>query len=155
MHAVDLSTIRARLLQYNIFVWNEFNYGPVRIHGDDGCFINIVIKKLRKRFVVDATDTREQVISKIEADLMLSPDCYRLTYNFPTVRGDIWIKTDHDWHFAVEFSKSKGYVVELNLKVFSSGAKNPALYEYSSSDEDTSSDEDASDEESLPIMKAE
>ncbi|GJT07809.1 RNA-directed DNA polymerase, eukaryota [Tanacetum coccineum] len=110
----DLSTFKARLVQLNIFVWNEVN-GPVRIHGGD-YLITIVIKEREKRYVVQATKPIEYVRSMIESDLRLSSRCYKLTYNLPPNR-DVWVKTDHDWHFAVEFSEERGYLVYLDLEI--------------------------------------
>ncbi|GJU70279.1 RNA-directed DNA polymerase, eukaryota [Tanacetum coccineum] len=104
---VNLSTFKARLVQLNIFVSNEVNR-PVRIHGGD-YLITIVIKEREKRYVVQATKPIEYVRSMIEADLRLSSGCYKLTYNLPP-NGDVWVKTDRDWHFAVEFSEERGYL---------------------------------------------
>ncbi|GJW20766.1 YTH domain-containing family protein [Tanacetum coccineum] len=132
---VDLSTFKAKLLQENIFVWNEVHYGPVRIHGDDS-FIDILFKKLRKLIRVQAIDTFADVISIIEMELMLSPGCYKLTYKHPS-NGNVLVKTDRDWHFAVEFSKVTGGCLRSDLVFLSSGQ---------TADEDAS-DEDASDED--------
>ncbi|GJW19103.1 RNA-directed DNA polymerase, eukaryota [Tanacetum coccineum] len=110
---VDLSTFKARLVKLNIFVWNKVN-GPVRIHGGD-YLITIVIKEREKHYAVQATKPIEYVRSMVEADLRLSSGCYKLTYNLPP-NGDVWVKTDRDWHFAVEFSKERGYLVYLDLE---------------------------------------
>ncbi|GKF92852.1 hypothetical protein Tco_0279571, partial [Tanacetum coccineum] len=48
--------------------------------------------------------------------LRLSSGCYKLTYNLPP-NGDVWVKTDHGWHFAVEFFEERGYLVYLDLEI--------------------------------------
>ncbi|PWA80620.1 hypothetical protein CTI12_AA184370 [Artemisia annua] len=64
---VDLSDFKAKLVQKNIFVWNEVN-GPVRIHGGDYS-ITIVIKGIPECYVVHGTDPFENVIGMIEGNL--------------------------------------------------------------------------------------
>ncbi|GKA04312.1 ribonuclease H-like domain-containing protein [Tanacetum coccineum] len=62
--------------------------------------VMIVIKERQKRNVVQATKPFETVKSMIEADLSLSPECYKLAYNLPP-NGDVLVKTDRNWHFVV------------------------------------------------------
>nr|GFB45170.1 YTH domain-containing family protein [Tanacetum cinerariifolium] len=128
----NLSTFKAKLLQENIFVWNKVHYGPVRIHGDDS-FMDILFKKLRKLIRVQAIDTFAYVISIIEMELMMSHRCYKLTYKHPS-NGNVWVKTDRDWHFA---SKVTGGCLPFDLVFLSSGQ---------TADEDAA-DEDAIDED--------
>ncbi|GJW31133.1 hypothetical protein Tco_0051165 [Tanacetum coccineum] len=114
---VDLSTFKAKLLEENIFVWNDVKW-PVRIHGGD-YVLYIVIKRLRKVYMVQSTDTFEEVVRVIEMDLSLTPGHYILTYKHPV--GNIWVKSDYDWHYAVEFSKAMGYHMLLELETFPLG----------------------------------
>ncbi|GKE81783.1 hypothetical protein Tco_1551783, partial [Tanacetum coccineum] len=128
----DLKTFKAKLLQENIFVWNDAKYGPVRIHGGD-YQINIVIKDFRnlfyrghplypinkdiqKYYVVQGTDSFEAVNRMIEEDLKLSPGCYQLTYNY--LNKPLCVKTDRDWHYVALASSFTGYIVPLKLEVF-------------------------------------
>jgi hypothetical protein len=134
---VDLSTFKARLEQLNIFVWKEVDGSLVRIHGGD-YKITILLRALRKLYVVKATDSFEDVIRMLEKQLKLSPGCYKLTYKHPNRSiGNVWVKTDRDWHFAVLLSKVRGYIVLLNLELFASGL---------TADEDAC-DDDACDED--------
>nr|GEX96600.1 cytochrome P450 [Tanacetum cinerariifolium] len=79
------------------------------------------VTERQRRYVVEATKPWEKVRSMIEADLRLSPGCYKLTYNLqPGV--DVWVKkTDRDWHFAVKFSKVRDYLSYLDLEICPSG----------------------------------
>nr|GFA32662.1 flavone 6-hydroxylase [Tanacetum cinerariifolium] len=52
---VDLSTFKAMLRQINIFFWKEVDGSLVRIHRGD-YDITILIKGMRKRYVVKITD---------------------------------------------------------------------------------------------------
>ena len=130
---VELPTFKKSLVYLDIFVWNEVN-GPVRIHGGDYS-ITIVIKERQKSYVVQATKPFENVISMIEADLSLSRGCYRLTYILPP-GVNILVKTDRDWHFAVEFSKERGNFVHFDLQICPSSTI---------ANVDASDDEDASE----------
>ncbi|GJV70103.1 hypothetical protein Tco_1485612 [Tanacetum coccineum] len=143
---VDLKTFKAKLLQEGIFVWNEFKFGPVRIHGGD-YLLKIIFKKLHKLYAVDSTNVFKEVISMIEGDLRLSPG-YKLTYKHPSL-GNVLVETDRDWHSAVEFSRAKGFCVylDLNINPYYQTADEDAVDEDASDEDD--SDEDASDEESL------
>ncbi|GKC98284.1 hypothetical protein Tco_1168559 [Tanacetum coccineum] len=117
---VDLSTFKARLEQLNIFTWKEVNGSLVRIHGGD-YEITIIIKGMGRAYVVKATDSFEDVIRMLEKQLKLSPGCYKLTYKHPNRSvGNVWVKTDRDWHSAVLLSKWRGYFVILYLEVFAS-----------------------------------
>ncbi|GJU81317.1 hypothetical protein Tco_1283682 [Tanacetum coccineum] len=147
---VDLSTFKARLVQLNIFVWNEVN-GPVKTYRDwhfavefskergylvymdlEICpSITIFIKERQNHNVVHATKPFETVKTMIEADLSLCPGCYKLTYNLPP-NGDVWVKTDRDWHFIVQFSKERGYFVYLDLEICPSGTTTHLAFEDSS-----------------------
>ncbi|GKA85716.1 hypothetical protein Tco_0807370, partial [Tanacetum coccineum] len=117
---VDLSTFKARLEQLNIFVWKEVNGSLVRIHGGD-YEITILLKDMGRVYSVKATDPFEYVIRMLEEQLKLSHGCYKLTYKHPNRSvGNVWVKTDRDWHFAVLHSKWRGYFVFLYLEVFAS-----------------------------------
>ena len=134
LFGIELSSFKNVLVVLDIFVWNEVNRGPVRIHGGDYS-ITIVIKERQKSYVVQATKPFESVISMIEADLSLSRGCYRLTYILPP-GVNILVKTDRDWHFAVEFSKERGNFVHFDLEICPSST---------TADVDASDDEDASE----------
>ncbi|GJS32407.1 hypothetical protein Tco_0530789 [Tanacetum coccineum] len=137
---VVLKTFKAKLLQEEIFVWNDAKYGPVRIHGGD-YQITIIIKDIQKYYaaqgtdsfkdiqkyyVVQGTDSFEFVNRMIERDLkedlMLSPGCYQLTCNYlnKSLGKDRSIKTDRGWHNVVLASSFTGYIVHLKLEVFPS-----------------------------------
>ncbi|GJZ61273.1 RNA-directed DNA polymerase, eukaryota, reverse transcriptase zinc-binding domain protein [Tanacetum coccineum] len=96
--------------------------------------VTIVIKERPKCNVVQATEPFETVKSMIEVDLSLSSGCYKLTYNLPP-NGDVWVKTDHDWHFVVQFSKERGYFVYLDLEICPSGTTTHLAYEDASEEE--------------------
>ncbi|PWA59676.1 hypothetical protein CTI12_AA390650 [Artemisia annua] len=114
--AVDLSTFKARLEQLNIFVWKEVNGALVRIHGGD-YELKILVRGLGRCYVVKGTKSFEDVIRMLEKQLKLSPGCYKLTYKHPIRSvGNVWVKTDRDWHFAVLISMLRGYYVLLNLE---------------------------------------
>ncbi|GJT38141.1 hypothetical protein Tco_0938006 [Tanacetum coccineum] len=139
---VDLSTFKAMLKQLNIFVWKEVNGSIVTIHGGD-YEITIVIKNIRKHYVMKTTDSFEDVIRMLEKQLKLSPGCYKLTYKSPNRSvGKVWIKTDRDWDLAVLLSKVRGYFVLLYLEVFASSqtADEDACFE-GACDEDVSDDD--------------
>ncbi|GKC68134.1 hypothetical protein Tco_1100732, partial [Tanacetum coccineum] len=117
---VDMSTFKALLKQINIFAWKEVNGSLVRIHRGD-YDITILIKGMRKRYVVKITDSFEDIIRMLEKDLKLSPGCYKLTYKHANRKvGKVWLKTDRDWDFAVLFAQICGYFVLLDLEVFES-----------------------------------
>ncbi|GKF85832.1 hypothetical protein Tco_0253659 [Tanacetum coccineum] len=108
----------------------------------------IFIKLLHKYYVVMGTTSFFDVINKIERDLHLPPGSYELTYEQPQTSIYTLLKTDLDWHYAVE---SSGDLVILNVK---SDAKHivacqAAYDEYSSDSDDeyASDDEHASDDE--------
>ncbi|PWA46397.1 flavone 6-hydroxylase [Artemisia annua] len=65
------------LRELDIFVWKGPNGSLVRIDGDYD--ITIYLKGIRKRYVVKATDSFEDVIRMLEKQLKLSPGCYKLT----------------------------------------------------------------------------
>ncbi|GKA53003.1 hypothetical protein Tco_0746318 [Tanacetum coccineum] len=69
--------------------------------------------------MVQSTDTFEEVVRVIEMDLSLTPGHYILTYNH--LVGNIWVKLDYDWRYAVEFSKAMGYHMLLELETFPPG----------------------------------
>ncbi|GJU16457.1 hypothetical protein Tco_1144423, partial [Tanacetum coccineum] len=117
---VDLSTFKAMLKQINIFAWKEVNGSLVRIHRGD-YDITILIKGMRKRYVVKITDSFEDISRMLEKDLKLSPGCYKLTYKHTNRKvGKVWLKTDRDWDFAVLDAQWIGYFVRLYLEVFES-----------------------------------
>ena len=122
LNAVDSSSFKARLERLNIFTWKEVGGSLVRIHGGD-YEITIVIKNMRRIYVVHGTDSFEDVFHMIEENLKLSPGCYKLTYKHPLKSiGNVWVKTDREWHSAVLLAKTmRGYSVFLNLEVFPSG----------------------------------
>ncbi|GJT68422.1 hypothetical protein Tco_1019902 [Tanacetum coccineum] len=66
-------------------------------------------------YAVDSTDTFKEVNSRIDRDLLLSPGCCKLTYRHPLF-GKVLLETDHDWHFAVEFSRARGRLIKLQFQ---------------------------------------
>ncbi|GKB98526.1 hypothetical protein Tco_0984663, partial [Tanacetum coccineum] len=133
----DMSTFKTMLEQINIFAWKEVNGSLVRIHGSD-YDLTILLKGLRKRYVVKITDSFEDIIRMLEKQLKLSPGCYKLTYKHPNRSvGKVWVKTDRDWDSVVLFSQLRGYFVLLDLEVFESSQ---------TADEDAC-DEDGCDED--------
>ncbi|GJT03561.1 hypothetical protein Tco_0824730 [Tanacetum coccineum] len=74
LQVIDLPTFKAKLLEFNIFVWKEPHGLRTRIHG-------------------------------IERSLGLPPKGYELTYEQPQTLVYNLLKTDRDWHYAVEYSK--------------------------------------------------
>ena len=122
LYAVDLSTFKARLEQLNIFVWKEVNGALVRIHGDD-YELTIVLKHMGRSCVVEGTAAFEDVIRMLEKRLELSPGCYKLTFKHPNrSMGDVWLKSDSEWHFAVSLAKLRGYCVILYLDLYGEDA---------------------------------
>ena len=146
LFAVDLSTFKARLEQLNIFVWKHVNGALVRIHGGD-YEITIILKGRGLQYSVHGTRPFEDFIYMLETDLNLSPGCYKLSYKHPDRSvGNVWVKTDRDWHSAVLLSRRRGYFVLLYLEVFASSqtADEDACYEDACDGDDC--DEDAHDE---------
>ncbi|PWA98460.1 RNA-directed DNA polymerase, eukaryota, Reverse transcriptase zinc-binding domain protein [Artemisia annua] len=112
---VDLPTFKAKLLEFNILVWNQPNGKQVRIHGDDN-EMPFFINKIRHFYLVKGTATLSDVRKKIERDLRLTPGSYELTYKQHQTSSYNLLKTDLDWHHAVEGSKAKARHVRLNLE---------------------------------------
>nr|GEZ55512.1 aldehyde dehydrogenase, conserved site-containing protein [Tanacetum cinerariifolium] len=112
----DLSTFKAKLLEFDIFVWKEPNGLRIRIHGCDHK-IFIVISNLRKLYVMRGTLSFSDVVKKIERALGLPPEGYELTYKLTQTSVYNSLKTDRDWHYAAENSKLRGgYRVHLNMQ---------------------------------------
>ncbi|PWA61426.1 YTH domain-containing family protein [Artemisia annua] len=111
---VDLPTFKAKLMEFNILVWNEPDEIPLRIHGGD-YVITIVINKISTYYRVKGTDSFSTVTNMIKYDLNLRPGGYELTYKQPQTSTYNLLKTDLDWHYAAEGSKLRGYFLRLNL----------------------------------------
>ncbi|GJR84650.1 hypothetical protein Tco_0155435, partial [Tanacetum coccineum] len=70
LFGVDLPTFKAKLLEFDIFVWKAPHGLRLRIHGGD-YEILIAISKLRSHYVVRGTLSFSDVVNKIERSLGL------------------------------------------------------------------------------------
>ncbi|PWA52172.1 Aldehyde dehydrogenase, conserved site-containing protein [Artemisia annua] len=100
---VDLPTFKAKLLELDIFVWKEPNGLRVRIHGGDYKIV-VFIRNIHRSFDVRGTLAFFDLISQIERAYSLPLEGYKLTYEQPQTVYNL-LKTDRDWHYAVEYSK--------------------------------------------------
>ncbi|PWA94952.1 Bromodomain transcription factor [Artemisia annua] len=78
--------------------------------------------KAKYYYTVESTLSFEAVKSMIEEDLKLLLGCYKLTFKRRPIKsmGNVWVKTDRDWHIVVLIYMMVGYIVFLELEDFPS-----------------------------------